>query len=429
MAAVTLVDLRGNIGQSHATDVSRSIQFSLISLPQPGDGGHNEETARINSPTAPMGEYMLVSPKKHSSTDIFEIQSVLPHSGKYASYFVGSRIISNPSLHVTTRVDPLFFALAHFHRISTVASKEKGVGASPNNTKENPLQKWQPWDQALADLPPVILRALDLDPGLNIDGINGVGQLGHLLDVSDMCGDDLILCKFSEERTLKWLESKFDRSLEALRTRFLGKKKWAIQRKKDAASNGTGGGTGAFSSSFNVVDGNCNVGKEINAKGECVVVDDESKENALTKDEENFACVSALQLICEYLPTEWAEKLSKVIIKKVGMAEEDWMPKKKVSQASTSVTPTGNGHNESPTITTGQKRSRPSWEGNIGQEDADALMHYTVGGSGGGASVISPGEKNGVKNAKSVGLKKLAKVNTKGMKSMASFFGAGKKKK
>ena len=31
-------------------------------------------------------------------------------------------------------------------------------------------------------------------------------------------------------------------------------------------------------------------------------------------------------------------------------------------------------------------------------------------------------------NAQSVGLKKLAKVNTKGMKSLSSFFGAGTKK-
>jgi hypothetical protein len=37
--------------------------------------------------------------------------------------------------------------------------------------------------------------------------------------------------------------------------------------------------------------------------------------------------------------------------------------------------------------------------------------------------------KKGVKNAQSSGLKRLAKVNKKGMKSLSSFFGAKKKQK
>jgi hypothetical protein len=54
-------------------------------------------------------------------------------------------------------------------------------------------------------------------------------------------------------------------------------------------------------------------------------------------------------------------------------------------------------------------------------------LQYTQGCAK-SASVITPGEKKEVQNAQSVGLKKLAKVNTKGMKSLSSFFGAGAKK-
>jgi hypothetical protein len=78
----------------------------------------------------------------------------------------------------------------------------------------------------------------------------------------------------------------------------------------------------------------------------------------------------------------------------------------------------------------GEKRSRSAWEGSIGQEDADALLQYTQGIGAGKVASVTPGEmkKKELYNAQSVGLKKLAKVNTKGMKSLSSFFGTGAKK-
>ena len=416
MAAITLVDIAPSSAQS-----PRSLQFNILSLPDPGNNDDTDSSSSMS-----MREYMLVScthPPHRSSTtpaakeanksnqqqqpyDIYEIQTILPHSGKYASYFVGSRIISNPALHITTRVDPLFFALAHFQRAITT-NNESG-------SKGQLLEKWQPWDQALGDLPSPILRALNLDPKLNINGIDQVGQLGHLLDVSDMCGDDLILCKFSEERALKWLVAKFERSVGALRRRFLEKKRRGVEMSIELKS--MQGGSGAFSSSFTVVEEEPKAvsgrieEKESNGEGE------EGTDSALSKEEEQSIRIGALQLICDYIPTEWKGKLSK----EVGMTDADWMGKKK----SKSCTTTTDG--EETTTFKGEKRSRSSWEGNIGQEDADALLQYTVGGSG---KVITPGEKKEVLNAQSVGLKRLAKVNTKGMKSMSSFFGASKKKK
>lgn len=382
MAAVTFVDVASADAQS-----SRSpTQFNTISFTDPGNDDISER------------DYMLISrgSPQQQSYDICEIQTVLPHDGKYASYFVGSRIISNPALHVTTRVDPLYFALGHFQRAMRKGDAEK-------------LEKWQPWDQALADMPVPILRALGLDPNLNIDGIKGVGQLGHLIEVSDMCGDDLILCKFSEERTMKWLLAKFERAVEAMRRRLYEKKRRYAEKSKEMSS--MQGGSGAFSSSFVVEEDESNV--EV-AKDEKGGSNEDSAESTLTKDEEQSIRVGGLQLICDYIPTEWKDKLGK----KVNMSEEDWMGKKKMK----STTDESN--------TSGEKRSRASWEGAIGQEDADALLHMTAGGSGkSGGSVVTPSEKNEVRNAQSVGLKKLAKVNKKGMKSMMSFFGAKKKAK
>ncbi|KAL7547834.1 hypothetical protein ACHAWF_011109 [Thalassiosira exigua] len=385
MGAVTLVDMGT---ASAGAQSSRSMQFNILSLPDPA----NDD--------ASVRDYMLVSSARNrlsssaaagrNPNDIYEIQMVAPHSGKYASYFVGSRIISNPALHVTTRVDPLFFALAHFQR-----AMSKGESSQ--------LEKWQPWDQALGDMPAPVLRALDLNPNLTMHGTDGVGQLGHLVEMSDMCGDDLILCKFSEERALEWLVAKYERSVTALRKRLEEKK-----RRCAGQSNESQGESGAFSSSFTLADDESKPhDKEKNDSGR-------GADLAPSKEEERSVKVGALQLICDYIPTEWKRKLSK----EVGLTEEDWMGKKKTKSS-------GKESNAS-----GVKRSREAWEGSIGQEDADALLQYTTGGGGKSASVITPGDKkNNVQNAQSVGLKKLAKVNTKGMKSLASFFGASKKKK
>lgn len=385
MSAVTLVDLSSSASQAGDPSCNpkspQSSQFNVIQLPEPG----SDDTS----------SYIIVTQQQNKNYDIYEIQSVRCNSGKYASYFVGSRIISNPELYLTTRVDPLYFALSHFHRIV-----KKG------DEQSDKLDKWQPWDQALTDLPSPILRALGLDPALNINGIKEVGQLAHILDVSDMCGDDLLLCKFSEDSALKWLVAKFNQALEALRTRQLQKKKRDLERRQEMNVSG-----GAKSSSFNMVT------EEDAEEKKQEEETDLPKQNSealviLSSNEEESLKAGSLQLICNYIPVEWRQKLTK----ELGMAEADWKGKSKASSAS----------NEEHA---GEKRSRASWEGNHGQEDADALLAYTMGTSNANASDKSSSDnKKGTKNAQSVGLKRLAKVNKKGMKSLSSFFGAAKKK-
>jgi hypothetical protein len=376
MSAVTLVDL----SSSSSTPQSKQ-QYNIIQLPEPG----SDDGTR---------DYIIVTQQQNQSNswDIFEIQSVRPNAGKYASFFVGSRIISHPELYVTTRVDPLFFALSHFHSLT-----KKGDAQS---------DKWQPWDQALTDLPLPILRALGLDTTLNINGIHEVGQLAFLLDVSDMCGDDLLLCKFSEESTLKWLEAKFQAALKALRMRLMQRKRRDVDKKNELIMSG-----GAKSSSFNMVNDDTDIKKQEEKKEE--ETDEVSKDQndlviTLSKKEEESLRAGALQLICDYIPDEWRQKLTE----KLEMNEADWKGKSKTKDEHV----------------LGGKRPRASWEGNHGQEDADALLQYTMGTNSNSGDKSSDAKK-GVKNAQSSGLKRLAKVNKKGMKSLSSFFGAKKKQK
>jgi hypothetical protein len=407
MAAVTLVEFAPC---AESSSLQSPVRFDVIPLPDPANDDASSRDYILVSRDDRRCPTTTSSRPPSSTFDIHEVQTVRPNSGRHASYLVGSRIISDPALHVSTRVDPLFFALAHLHR----AGGGGGAAAVGGEEAAPPPSRWMPWDQALADVPPVVLRALDADRGSCVGGVGGAGQLGHLLEVSDMCGDDMILCRFAEDRALRWLVVKFERARGAMRWRLHERRRWAVEMRRE--TGGLRGGSGAFSSSFTVAEeeGPGDVAEGGERKGS--VNEEEATDFVLSEEDELSINVGALQLICEYIPTAWKSKLSI----KVGLTDAEWMGKK--SRKSPASTP-DEEHNAS-----GEKRPRSSWEGSIGQEDSDALLQYTQGNCAKSASVITPGEKKEVQNAQSVGLKKLAKVNTKGMKSMSSFFGASAKK-
>eukprot|EP00956_Cyclotella_meneghiniana_P036585 scaffold127606_cov73-Cyclotella_meneghiniana.AAC.2 len=312
-------------------------------------------------------EYLIID------RDIYEIQSTAPNNGKYASYMIGSRFISNPDLFVVSRVDPLFFVLDYLESVSSNNADDGGGG------------KWQPFDQLFKDISPHVLTALNMN--LSVSTIQEMGQLAHLLDASDVFGDDIV-CKFNDDKAMTWLNAKYQRSLLVLRARKLDKKRRLAERKAS-------GEYGAFSSSFVLDEGK----KEKTEKN-----GNNGVEMSLNEEENRAVQVSALQLLSEYLPTSWRAKLAKSL----NLTEQE----------TKKSTPT----------TSGEKRPRSKWEGAIGQTDADDLLCLATGQSKEGmANSVTPVE-NSVKNAQSVGLKRLAKVNTKGMKSLTSFFG-GKKKK
>ena len=353
-------------------------QFSVgtVTLADPGDDGNDREYLLVDCEGAPCS-----SSTRSNLVAIHETQAVAPSNGKYSSYFVGSRIISNPALHISSRVDPLFFALEYFQRKLA--------------NEDSKLETFQPYDQALEGMNSLILRALGLDPKLVVKGKDGPGQLLHICEANDMCGDDLILIKFSRQRTTAWLKMKFENALAAVRKRVIERKRWESHRASELTN--LRGGNGAFSSSFALEEDTPKM-EASDAKG--LVVDEEVK---LTCLEETQTKVEALQLVCDYLPTYWQSQLREV----VGVKAEDIEQK---------FTKTG-------------KRSRESWEGAVGQEDSDALVQFSQGLGSAGSKAVTPGaEKKCVRNAQSHGLKRLAKVNKKGMKSLSSFFGAKKKK-
>jgi len=72
----------------------------------------------------------------------------------------------------------------------------------------------------------------------------------------------------------------------------------------------------------------------------------------------------------------------------------------------------------------GKKRSYTD----SGMSEADKILQYTMGSGGGGTLDDEDKMKKKKLSLKSVALKRLEKTNTKGMKTMGSFFSVKKKK-
>ena len=355
---------------------SSTAPTSIVSMSDPCSGNTRQylthKLRKTNSKTDGNGK------KSQDQSGIYEIQS-LPHprSETYSSFFVDSRVVSNPHLHLVTKIDPLYFLLPYF---------------------ENE-EKWQPWNQIVQAkaIPSEVINRIDM------------AQLKHLFLVNDSYGDDMILYKFKKEQGLDWLKKKMNRVEDFLQLQVLLQDK-RIEEKEE---NG-----GAFNTSFHL---SSNSGHG----GDCSSTPCANNEKSLTSSQKALVKQSAVQVICEYLSDRWQveflksqsmtrECLATRFQKK--MAVSTPKPIEKSSNTSVEVTP--------PPSTSALKRpfSEPK------MSEADKLMQYTLGNVG-GESTEQQNAKKAKESAQSMGLKRLSKVNTKGMKSMTSFFTAKPKKK
>jgi hypothetical protein len=307
-----------------------------------------------------------------SDKNIYEMNSV---SRPYGSFFVGSRVISNGALHIATRMDPLYFVL---HSLSKDIQQQK--------QKQN---QWQPLDQL--DIPNSVQEALCHD----------LNQYKHICSVKKL-GDDLILYKYSQENAMKWLVKKQEQVLIILKQQLLHAK----QENKASTQQLISQGGGAFSNTFHLVpdnDNDTNHSQNNNDNN-----NNDKSEVVLSSTELQIAKEQSVQVVCEYLSSEWQTKLLSHLNMTRVMAEH--APDADSNKASTSL-----------------KRSRECWETTTpGQYDADNLLQFTMGTGNHTKEEASAAKKQ---QAKTAGLKRLAKVNTKGMKTLSSFFGAPKKKK
>lgn len=313
---------------------SKSLSFAeIISLPHPN----------YQEPQ----DFLFLSRTSTAPATILQVQSLRKPFG---SFFIGSRILSNGALHVATRVDPMYFVLAHLA------------------TDDHSTPKWQPLDQLLENISEYVQQS-----------VSSEHQYRHLCSTNDQFGS-IILYKFQEQRALAWLERKYKVALQVLEGQLVAEK----QRIKQHSDGG-----GAFTNTFNFISDN----------DETVT---DSEDTTCSTLERTTLQHEACHVVCDYLTMEWSAKF----------VQHLKLPPTTINICS-----------ETSTATTKRK-----WEGVAGSSTHDDLVELTLGTN---LVTVEQSKHNEIMKkklkAQSSGLKQLAKVKTKGMKSMSAFFGVKKK--
>lgn len=327
---------------------------------------HNCECVQLPDPAdASHQRTYLVTAEK----SICELQSLAP-AADYGSFFVnGSYVIGNGNIHTVSPVDPLFWFLA---AQETTAAEEK-----------QQQQKWQPLEQILAD--PALDRRI-------VEAVTDRTQLGHIFQTMQLPGaedDEESYYKFSEPRTLEWLTNKRQR-VEAV----LWQQESDILQQQDQQQVSTetdpdssGGGGGAFSSSFNLA---ADLQKEQKSQSHTVSDKDQRERELQQRCREE-----SVQIVCTYLNSVWRERF----LLHLKLEETVLMsPKKRRQQQQQAME-----------AQSGQGSSMPAVNAAVDWNDVNKPVEA---------------KKAKVEPSVTMGAKKLAKVNTKGMQKMSSFFGA-----
>ncbi|GMI56597.1 hypothetical protein ScalyP_jg11973 [Parmales sp. scaly parma] len=304
------------------------------------------------NPRLPTLSCSAIAKQTETSTRLFEVNSLAP--SKYNSYFANNSVISDGKVFVATPIDPLFLVLPI---LASVASKLSPFDQLVSEVKEKKL-----------------LPDCGSGPG---SSCLSEESLEKVCIVSDVMGDDMLLYKFDEAKCLAWLVAKYERVLALL-----------TEREGRKVANGTDKAS-AFDTSFNM-------GNDSSSTSTSTSTSTSSPKNSPPKLQKN-----AITMICEYLTSEWGEKLCSALNFK-----------------DTSILTTGNG----------SKKRKQVWD----EEDtAQKMEEYTMGRQGTTFDELNKEQikKNEEEKKKEAQKQKLAKINTKGMKSLSSFFGAPPKTK
>jgi hypothetical protein len=162
-------------------------------------------TSSTSVATAPPAEIL---PFKHPRTGrrapfmlygghLFEMQFLSRPTGDElkdgpASWFVGDSVVSDGRLGLVTPIDPLFLALPFL---------------TTNGTRYSPLDQIFPMPTKEAPNTQLLAK----QEGMAI-------QLGHLCDVNDKHGPDMIFFRYNEAKTLSWIEKKIQNVVTLIQT-------------------------------------------------------------------------------------------------------------------------------------------------------------------------------------------------------------------
>ncbi|VEU44975.1 unnamed protein product [Pseudo-nitzschia multistriata] len=316
-------------------------------------------------------DYVVISPTTTADGSyIAEIQNI---PADFSSFMVGRHVVKDGDLYMINRIDPLFLYLA-----TQTIEQYESTGAAETDIKKPKTKKasWQPYNQFLeqSKLP------------LEVTKFITEKQLSHICSTFD---NEELYFKFSMEKSLNWLKKKQVRVLESLITQNEQRRKTnELKYSAAGAENGDSMG-GSVSSNFNF--GNpVGVVTPPATKGANRKVEIKLDTKALK--------IESLQIICNYLNEAW----SKAFVQHMGYTMEQ-------------IADNAKAKSNPQTISNDRNPIAPAV---LTEDDLNAT-----------SSKKAAAAQKDRKAARTVGNKRLAKVSTKGMKSIGSFFGAAKAKK
>lgn len=319
-------------------------------------------------------DYAIISPQNQNNaceSYIAEIQSI---PADFSSFIVGRHMVKDGDLYLINRIDPLFFYLP----TQSIEERDSvGTNGDDDNKPEPRKKSWQPYNQFLeqSKLSSEVTKFISEK------------QLQHICSTFE---NEELYFKFSIEKSLDWLKKKQERILESLKSQDERRRKTnALKYSLMGAKNGDPMG-GSVSSNFNS-------GKPTEVATPHASKTDKSK--LATQTDTKFLRIESLQIVCNYLNQTWSKKF----VEHMGYTMEE------VSNSAKSQT--NAAHDLA-------SERNPAFPAVLNEDDLNGTSAKKT------AAIQKDREA-----ARTVGNKRLAKVKTKGMKSIGSFFGAVKTKK
>ena len=256
-----------------------------------------------------------------------------------------------------------------FFYIGTQSIHDQREGDGENNRSESKQESWKPYDQFLekSELPHEIVRLISEE------------QIQHVCSIFQ---SDELYFKFNADKTIQWLRKKQELVLKSLirqdqRKRKMNDKTFMAQRNN---------ARGSISANFNSYEPS----SVSNHRQEISQIASKSDTRALK--------IESIQVVCNYLNETWSKKL----IEHFGYTVEQIKSCRKTDRKSFSF------HIDS------DARSKDA-----GKKDNTEYLRTKKAAA----------NQMAISAARTIGNKRLAKLSTKGMKSIGSFFTQGKGKK
>ncbi|KAL7562958.1 hypothetical protein ACA910_018598 [Epithemia clementina (nom. ined.)] len=311
----------------------------------------------------------------------------------YSSFFIqaassesAATVIGNGKLYLLTPMDPLFFLLPNDDEAMGVNENQPSSTYDDDNKKNNKNKssgirlQWQPLDQILSATDPILKSCLDLS------------QVLHLFATLKL-GPDETFYRFSPQRALTWLV----RKMETLQT-FLEHQQQQQAKTEQALSSND---STSFSLSGAFAEGFYNPSAGVQTKNEKASSSSGVKDDKIAQQRQR-AKEQSIQILCNYLSESWSTRFldhiqeapSVLLSTKQRAAAAAKRSQSEMASSSLASSSSYNNNNNTDWMQAQSQQSQPLLENKKAKKETPM----------------------------SASVKKLATVNTKGMKKMTAFF-------